>query len=315
MQYQTFLTLLQELLSQRLHPLSKLSIQPILKNNGLHLDALCLTYPNDSVSPTIYANEYYDMFSSGKPLSEIVDEILHLFGEFQEISLPSLHSPFSFEQLRSHVAYRLVHTQMNTELLEKIPNVPFLDLSIVFYLYLNSPDHAPMSALIYTSHQETWGCTTQELLHLAMENTPRLLPPVLSTLESVLSRIIHTIPQAGSPFPDTMQLSSSSDHIPPSLYVLSNPLSYYGASCILYPNILKKFADTLQKDILLIPSSIHEFLLLPYETSFSYSSLHEMIVSVNQSSVSLEEQLSDHAYLYLRQEDQIILPPSDSIPN
>ena len=46
---------------------------------------------------------------------------------------------------------------------------------------------------------------------------------------------------------------------------LTNTEKLYGASAILYPNILSYFAKRLKADLYLLPSSIHEVLLLEKE--------------------------------------------------
>lgn len=82
------------------------------------------------------------------------------------------------------------------------------------------------------------------------------------------------------------------------MYVLTNTEKLYGASAILYPNILSYFAKRLKADLYLLPSSIHEVLLLPNCPDINLSELNCIVQEVNQSHVQKEEILSDHAYLF-----------------
>ena len=96
------------------------------------------------------------------------------------------------------------------------------------------------------------------------------------------------------PFPaDSMEEESETP-----LYVLTNKARLYGASCILYPNLLDSIADKLTCDFYLIPSSIHEFLILPVLPGTCIQDLNAMIHEVNSTQVEEEEILSDHAYFY-----------------
>lgn len=301
MQYQTFLTQVQTQLSSRLQDIGTFSVRSILKNNSLRLDALCLSSPKAAFFPTIYLNEYYQMLCDGTPMAEILDTLASIFHRHYASSPPTFHIPFTPETIRTHIAYKLIHTGMNQELLLKVPHIPYLDLSIVFYLYVENPEGTPMSALIHTIHQELWGYSTEELFSMAKENTPRLLPPVISGIGEVLKTLLASLK------PESLELAfENQPH--PEMYVLSNPLSFFGASCILYPDVLKKFAEQSERDLILLPSSIHEFLILPFDTSISLHELNKTVSSINETSVPLEDRLSNHIYHYLRAQDELIIP-------
>ena len=50
-----------------------------------------------------------------------------------------------------------------------------------------------------------------------------------------------------------------------------------GASAILYPGRLKEISDKWQNDIIMIPSSVHEWILFPKSGFDSVETLLEMI--------------------------------------
>ncbi|WP_318063292.1 DUF5688 family protein [Clostridium boliviensis] len=73
------------------------------------------------------------------------------------------------------------------------------------------------------------------------------------------------------------------------LYVLSNSRQVNGGSCILYDNCLKRFASEQGTDIIILPSSVHEMLLIPVKKAVSYEELSAMVTEINQSEVSEED--------------------------
>lgn len=81
------------------------------------------------------------------------------------------------------------------------------------------------------------------------------------------------------------------------MYVLSNTERFYGASAILYPKILLQFARSIGQDFYILPSSVHEVLLLSKESGARRSDLNRMIQDINASQVAEEEILSDHVYI------------------
>jgi hypothetical protein len=147
-----------------------------------------------------------------------------------------------------------------------------------------------MTFLIRKEHLKLWGVTEEELYRTAMEYTPKNLPPVITSINRLLQ-------------------DDSSCEIP--LYVLTNTRSTGGASCLLYPDVLKNFADEMAADFLILPSSIHEVLLLPYESRYSVRELSALVSHVNRTEVSETDRLSDQVYLYTRSDGCITLAPQE----
>ena len=87
---------------------------------------------------------------------------------------------------------------------------------------------------------------------------------------------------------------------PFTFYMITNKASIKGASCILYPNALQTFADKIEDDIIVLPSSIHECLLLAKKDIDNVEGLSQMVTSINAKTVSLEDRLSNQVYLFRR---------------
>jgi len=91
------------------------------------------------------------------------------------------------------------------------------------------------------------------------------------------------------------------------MYVLTNQQRFLGACCILYDDVLKEIAERLDSDLYILPSSIHEVILMPVTVTESVPALSQMVCDINQSEVSAEEILSDHIYYYHRSTDSITM--------
>ncbi len=84
------------------------------------------------------------------------------------------------------------------------------------------------------------------------------------------------------------------------MLTLTNKRRYNGAVCIYYPSVLKEVSETLNSDLIIIPSSIHETIIVPYLGDGDVECCNNMIREVNKQHVAAEEVLSDHAYIYDR---------------
>ena len=89
------------------------------------------------------------------------------------------------------------------------------------------------------------------------------------------------------------------------LHAATNTMRMNGAGVILYPGFLKKFAEKMGDDLYILPSSIHEVLLLPASYDVEVEFLKEMVSQINREEVLPEERLSDSVYFYDRKTDRV----------
>ena len=87
------------------------------------------------------------------------------------------------------------------------------------------------------------------------------------------------------------QIKGESDTIP--MYVLSNTSRCQGAACMLYPEVLKNFANKIKKDLFILPSSIHEVIILPAMPDMKEEELLSMVTEINATQVEESEVLAD----------------------
>jgi hypothetical protein len=151
----------------------------------------------------------------------------------------------------------------------------------------------------------SWRITKDELYKLAKRNTLKLLPPVIKTMNEIVGDLLKDEFEEQYDdriFDDLFEIDSER----PVLYVLSNAKKINGAGCILYDNCLKDFAMSHNSDVIILPSSVHEVILVPNRGE-NYMELREMVCQINESEVPEEEVLSDRIYRYSCQECNISL--------
>ena len=161
-----------------------------------------------------------------------------------------------------------------------------LDLGVT-YRWAAYRNHDGMaSALVRNKELLMWGISKDQMMKDARENTEKIFPPVMRKIQSVLP--IHII----------------EEEIP--LFVMSNGDYMNGASVILYKDVLRDFAKYMEYDLYILPSSIHEvIILLDNEYAKAPEELARMVRETNRIVVDREEILSDHVYYYDREKDEI----------
>lgn len=202
-----------------------------------------------------------------------------------------------FSVIRDQVFFRLINPAVDRKLLEQMPFVVFHDLAAVFYVLLRKQGNGQIVMPIQKGQQKQWNVSAAELWRCAMENTPRLFP---ASLRGLVEIILEKVRECGKEkveilFPGWQSLDSE------PFYVLSNDSRMYGASVLLYEDMLQKAAKQLNADLAVIPSSIHEALLVILDEKTNIWKLKEMLHSVNMEEVSEEDRLSENVYLYRRE--------------
>lgn len=295
MTYQNFLATILANTKEHFNTDTDISIHSILKNNNVRLDGLTIMTDGFNISPTIYLNEYYEEYKHGKAIHQIMDDILHIYRQNQPNESVDASFYTEFSNISDKILYKLVNYKENEALLHEIPHFRFLDLAIVFYCMISTTPRGSATILIYNDHLSYWNITRDILHQHAITNTPSRLPCVFRSITDILSELMAER-AISNPFANTSKEDFTS--LDKSMYVLTNKQKLYGASCLIYPSVLSDIAKKLQCDYYILPSSIHEVLLIPARKEFTEEELNDMVLEVNETQVATEELLSDHVYFY-----------------
>jgi hypothetical protein len=226
----------------------------------------------------------------------------------------------SFVEVKKRIFFELVNQDKNRYLLSQIPHVTFNDLAITFY-YLFPAGHGQQKVerkiIISNSLCRKWATDTERLFRRALKNTPRERHPLIQDIEELIKTKmvsdLHTTLKVSDKqlvkqqvekafnsgkFESINQYIRSDDRY--KMYVLTNVQKQYGASTVLYPKVLKALANRLDINFFLLPSSIHEFMLVPDDNQKSVEELSEIVRETNNTAVEVDEILSYSIYYYDR---------------
>lgn len=288
-------------------PDTAISIYTIPRNNRVSVDGLTILESGCNIAPTIYIRDYYRKLRKGNTFSEIFAQILEAYYQYRPTENIDTSFFQDFSHVKKRIVFKLIHYERNKTLLETIPYVPFLDLAMVFYCLVSSNEAGTATILIHNEHLKLWDTNLKTLEQLARQNTPLLLPACLDQLSNMLNSLGSKQCRELSKL--SVELGGPADleaYSVVPMYLLTNRLKFLGASCLLYETPLKDFARRMDSDLYVIPSSIHEVLLVPTDTHMSREGFNEMIREVNATQLAPEEILSDHVYYYDRQADRLM---------
>lgn len=290
--YDEFVTRVMDGLNGRLGEGRTVRIKEIRKNNGAVLTGVCMEQEKGA-SPVTYLEPLYQKFKETGGTDEALEAVLRKLEEIFQIGpkpdlLQMTERLTDSDWVKERVIFKLIGQKGNEALLREVPHVLYLDLAIVFEVYVAEKEGDAYTALIKNQSLAAWGIQQGELYELAKKNTPVLQPKVFSGL---LPFIIGQT--SGDTLPDDF------------LYILTNRSGIHGAAALLYDGVLGEIAEELEADLIVIPSSIHEVLITRCLPGMEPGNLGELVRDINVSQVEREDWLSDHVYVYIRKEGQL----------
>ena len=256
------------------------------------LDGLSLLANNGKtmISPTLYINDMYEKYLKTGDLQETLRESAEALDEvFREAAIP----PLDLSTAKDNIIFQLVNTMQNEDMLKNLPHREFQDLSIIYRWVAGVDDNGIASSIINNNLAESLGMGEEQLFKAAAENTRRILPPVIKSMDEVIREMFLA---DGMP-PEVADIML--DEIPPErgMWIISNERGTNGAASMLYENELHKLSVQLGTDLFILPSSIHEVIAVPAD-DLKPEELAQMVSEVNMGQVALEERLSNQVYYY-----------------
>ncbi len=263
----------------------------LLKLNGVRLCGITVAEPDSNISCTIYLESFFEKFLDTGDWKQTVSDVLSFYDNHKITDRFDSDFFHDFSNVRRNLVYRLINYKENQELLSSVPYTRFLDLAKVYYVDCQIGETSG-SILINHKHIAAWGIAVDELTAAAEENTPILYPVQLKPLSSALG------------LEDDICLLPG---MPAHMFVLSNTENQNGAASVCYKDVLDNFSQKIKDDLVVLPSSVHETILLPLQEKSNLDSLKEMVYDINRTILNPSEFLSDNVYVYNRQDKQLII--------
>lgn len=275
-----------------------ITINHVIKNNGCEMDGLVIMEKGKDIAPTIYLDSFYELYTNGENIKNIIRQIEVIYEQNKNNVTFDVNILKHFDTIKDKIVYKVVNYRSNEKLLEQVPHKRILDLAVVFYCLLDNEYGRSATALIYNKNLKNWNVTIDDVYKAALKNTPDLLHSKISSMAALFEKCGVNV--------DGEEVDLK-DYVPSDMYVLTNESKLNGAACILYENVLYDFAQKLGADLYILPSSVHEVILLPKLSMFEKDELVNMVKEVNTEGVAADEVLSDHVYEYNRTERLITM--------
>ena len=268
---------------------NKVVVNEVVKNNGMVLQGLTIKSESSNIAPTIYVNDFYNRYMDGLSVDEVISRIVAIFVDHRVPENISVDFFTDFEQVKDRLAMKVINAEKNVELLAACPHFIMGDLAAIFQVQVDSNEFGNAVITVKNEHSNMWGVDAQTLMNLARENMEEKQPVRIQSMLEVLRDMM------GGDMPDEM-LSGPE----PAMYVMSNESKVNGAAAMVFTDKLQEFAELHETNFFILPSSIHETLLVPDNGEMDVEQLTNMVREVNDTQVAPDEILSYTVYYYDR---------------
>lgn len=295
MDYNDFLQEMVECIADKCDEFADVTINSIRKNNGIILSGLCIRGKNENAAPTIYMEHYYTRYKEGEDIWSLSDEIMEVYYSSR---LPENLSPdffMDYNKIKDNIFCKLINYDLNSELLDEVPYGRFFDLAIVAYCRINDSKIGEASILIKNEHIKLWKVKGEEIIESAVRNTRENMIFDIKSIYDVLLESVSEKELSDGGIDDSVQM-----------LVVTNECRYFGAVFMIFKEKIKEISDRLGSDLYIIPSSIHELIIMRKSEDYNQVTINRMITEINNTELRGEEVLSNHAYIYSKEEQVLI---------
>ena len=267
------------------------------KNNGVILTGLNVHIAGENISPVLYMNDFYDAVKEGLPLDEIMGRIASCIEECRSSNIMSMNLGLDdIDMLQEKVTPMLINTKANREMLQSMPFIQMEDLAMIFKIDMFTDGYENRATLkVKNDMIERWGITKEELCEKAISNIQKCDAPVLFPMLDVTYEKLTGKQKNTNLLEDSDAYSLFEDQ---SLFVLTNKSRLHGTSALLCPGVLDKISNLMPEGFYILPSSIHETIIVSKECGMSPKHLGQMVREINHEMVDREDVLSDRIYEY-----------------
>ena len=260
----------------------------VTKINDQKLYGFMFKRDGSDASPAIYVNQMFERFRKGEPIKALAKEMADLYMKSVAEKAPEMPNKLGFDDIKDNLTIRIIDIGRNQDYLREVPCMMLGNgLAAVCDIQLQQELEGLWRTTVTTGLIERQGYDKQALFENAMETAPYVDPPVLTSMGANL----FGKGEQGNLLESDEPVSEDSKE---PMYVLSNESSMFGAAALFYPGMQEKIAEKLGEGYYALPSSLHEYIIIPESAGIDPKEMCEMVKTANKTVVEPKDVLSDN---------------------
>lgn len=254
------------------------------KLQGQSYSGVSIRPENSEIAISVDLEQYFTRYENGVPYDSVLQQIAD-FAISHQLKAPifDMDKLNDYEAMKPFLDVQVVSRDANAEKLAAIPHQLMEDMAVVYRFNLEETESGRASILLTNQMLNTYGIDQEQLHQDAVQNAEIRNPVSIRNMNEIL-------------FEMSGGLFGSPDDLPSPMYVATNDIAYNGAGVMTYSNFMEQAAEKLNGSFYVLPSSIHEVILVPDAFGMKAPELKAMVTEVNGTQVSPKERLTDNVY-------------------
>ena len=253
-------------------------------------DRLMVSVDDSKMSMAFRLKEIYQSVEDGEDIDHAVYKMVNTiednisFVKEKEQDVKSFIS--DYEKVKDNTYLRLIPG--DSPILKSTPHRMIEDMALVVNVHLDSfsDEHGKSCVVVTKPLMEMYGIDEAQLFADAEKNSlanePIVFKPLLDMVKDLISK--DEIPN-----PEDVGIVT---------YIATNTSGFQGAAVAGYPDFCEKAAEAIGGSFYMLPSSVHEFILIKDDGTPKAKDLNRMIKNVNETVLEPRDVLAAQCYHY-----------------
>lgn len=253
-------------------------------------DRLMVSVDDSKMSMAFRLKEIYQSVEDGEDIDHAVYKMVNTiednisFVKEKEQDVKSFIS--DYEKVKDNTYLRLIPG--DSPILKSTPHRMIEDMALVVNVHLDSfsDEHGKSCVVVTKPLMEMYGIDEAQLFADAEKNSLANEPMVFKPLLDMVKDLINS---EDIPNPEDVGIVT---------YIATNQSGFQGAAVAGYPDFCEKAAETIGGSFYMLPSSVHEFILIKDDGTPKAKDLNRMIKNVNETVLEPRDVLASQCYHY-----------------
>lgn len=290
MHYREYKEFILDYLQKQLGEDAELSVIEVTRMNDSQKEAVLADNKRGGLSPVFYLDRLYAEYRKTGDLYAGAERCISEFAGIKPVKDTSLL--MDWEYIRPRAGIRLAGMERNREYLKNKVYTEMLDLAVLFVVVLKQEKEEEISMPVTKELMKKCGFSREELYDAAGKNLQKEYFSMKS-MEEICRSFLED-------FGEGISMDKSSFNI--NMYVATNEHKMFGARVMCRKDVLRRFAGGLGRNLYILPSSVHELILLKDEGKMDVNHMKETVRWVNGNAEIMKDEdiLSDSVYYFDR---------------
>ena len=275
---------------------AEISLMKVTKQNDQTLTGISIRRDGEQIVPNLYLEPYYKDYCAGEDPDKLVGAVADQRIEYDKEEIPEEFKIVSdYENVKDRIQIVLCDPEMNQERLKNKPSKQFGEFTATYQVMLRADEESLGTVSVTDSLLQYWGITPEQLHADAIAAEDARIPSLYNMNDLMMEFMTGQQPENLFQNPGEVDLNG------PPLFCLTTGDKMFGASLMVREDILSKAAELLGDNFFILPSSLHEVLIIPESLADDAHVLVQMVKDVNEAEVLPKERLSDKVQFYDRE--------------